>query len=135
MKKKYLFLFLIFFFLLKITVTAQTPPTGQAQTPQTSVEITNPLTSNTFDELLTKIITFLFWIAAPIASLMIIIAAFVLLTGGGDPKKVNQAKNMIIWALVGFIIIFLSLALINFLKAILGVQESTTFLENIKSLL
>jgi len=109
MKKLFFIFFLFFvFFLIKNT---------------NAIVFQNPLTSDEFNSLITNISSFLFWIAAPVASLIIAIAAFIMLTGGGNPEKIKQAKNMIIWALVGLIIIFLSIALVNFLKAILGVRQ------------
>jgi hypothetical protein len=109
--KKIFLLSLFLLFLIYKNIYAQSP------------ELSPILEYNTFEELINHIITFLFWIAAPVASLIIAIAAFIMLTGGGNPEKIKQAKNMIIWALVGLIIIFLSIALVNFLKAILGVRQ------------
>ncbi len=90
---------------------------------ETGVTITNPITSNDFISLLGEIINWLFWIAIPITSLMIVFAAFQLLTSGGDPQKVATAKKMIIWALVGLTIIYLSGALVDLLKNLLGVKK------------
>ncbi|HOW12902.1 MAG TPA: pilin [Candidatus Pacearchaeota archaeon] len=109
--KKIFSLSLFLLFLINNNIYAQSP------------ELSPILEYNTFEDLINHIITFLLWIAVPVASLMIIIAAFIMLTGGGNPEKIKQAKNMIIWALVGLIIIFLSIALVNFLKAILGVRQ------------
>ncbi len=90
---------------------------------ETGVTISNPITSNDFISLLGEIIKWLFWIAIPITSLMIVFAAFQLLTSGGDPQKVATAKKMIIWALVGLTIIYLSGALVDLLKNLLGVKK------------
>lgn len=86
------------------------------------IEIENPLKYESFTELIYNIINFLFYLAIPITSLMIVISAFYFLTSAGDPKKVDTAKKMIIWALVGLIILFLSGAIADLLKKMLGVK-------------
>ncbi len=47
---------------------------------------------------------------------------FVYLTAGSDEGKVANAKKMIIAAIVGFVIIVLAPAIVQFLGALLGVQ-------------
>lgn len=99
------------------------------------IEIPNPLKYNSFEELILNIIQFLFMLAIPVVALIIVIAAFILLTSGGEVKKVEQARNIIIWAIVGLIIIFLSFAIVDFIKKAIGVEEydnSSTIEKTIK---
>ncbi len=93
------------------------------------VKIENPLQWNSFAELLEKIAVFLFKISLPVGSLMIMIAAFYFLTSAGNPEKIEKAKNIIIWALVGIIVLYLSLAIGNLINNVLkSKKESYLFI-------
>ena len=87
-----------------------------------AIEIDNPLTWKSFAELTNSIINYLFYLALAITPLIIVIAGYYLLTSGGDPQKVKKAKDIIIWALVGLVVVFLSAALVSLLKKIIGVK-------------
>lgn len=54
------------------------------------------------------------------ALLFIIIGAFQWITSGGDKGKVESARNHIIAAIIGLVIIVLSLVIMNFVLQILG---------------
>jgi len=86
------------------------------------IEIKNPLEAESFEDLLNTIVTFIFWIAIAIAPIMIMIAAFFLLTAGGDPKRIDTAKQIILWTVIGLAIILLAKGLISVLRQIIGVQ-------------
>ena len=88
------------------------------------VEIENPFGKNsTIWTILDKLINGIFWLSLPVGALMIVIAGFYFLTAGGDPEKVNTAKRIIFWTIVGIIIIFLSKALVTILLYALGVEN------------
>lgn len=53
-------------------------------------------------------------IVALIAIIMLIYGGIRYITSGGDSKKVTDAKNTILYAIIGLIISFLSYAIINF---------------------
>lgn len=74
------------------------------------------------DELITRVTDYLFTIALVLAPAMIVIAAFLFVISGGDPQKIQQAKNMIFWTIIGFTIIMLSKGLISVIKSFLGVK-------------
>lgn len=61
-----------------------------------------------------NIITILSYIVGVAAIIMIIWAGFRYITSGGDSNKVSQAKNTLIYALVGVVIAILAQALVNF---------------------
>ena len=72
-----------------------------------TVQIPNPLVYEKFEFLLDAIITFLaFYLGPPIAAIMLIVAGFYFVTAAGDPAKIEQAKKMIIWTLIGLLILF-----------------------------
>ena len=89
--------------------------------PADQVCICNPLTTERFEDIINNIIDFLFKIIVVLAPLMIVIGGFMFFTSGGDPKKVSQARNLMIWAAVGFAVILLAKGFMALLKSILGI--------------
>ena len=82
----------------------------------------NPLKYNSFGELVKSIINFIFTIALVVVPIVIIVGGFYLVTAGGDPNKVQSAKNIILYAIIGFVVIMLSKGLIEVLKQAMGVK-------------
>ena len=79
--------------------------------------IDNPLNAKNFEELINTIINFIFFASLVIAPLMVVVAGFFLVTSGGDPKRFQTAKDIILYTFVGLLIVFLAKGLIS---AILG---------------
>ncbi|MDP2910087.1 MAG: hypothetical protein Q8N69_03405, partial [bacterium] len=50
----------------------------------------------------------------------IIYAGYLFLFSAGDPEKVRTARHLIIYAIIGIIVVFLSKGIINLLLSILG---------------
>jgi len=76
----------------------------------------NPLRATTFAAVLNTVVNFLFTITLVIAPLTILAAAFMFVTGGGNPERVSQAKKTLIWTVVGLIVIILSKAIVTVIK-------------------
>ena len=87
-----------------------------------AVSIPNPLQHQTFVDLLNAIIDFIFYIAIPITSLMIIIAGLYFITAQGEPEKIQTAKRIITWALIGFLVILCAKGLVKLLGEVIGVN-------------
>jgi len=68
----------------------------------------DPFKNVTFETLIENIINFIFWVAMAIVPILIIVAAFYFLTSGGNPEKINTAKRIIFYTIIGLIIIFLA---------------------------
>jgi hypothetical protein len=83
--------------------------------------ITNPLEADTIEELIEDIIDLLFYIGLAITPIMIVIAAYYFLTSAGDPSKVQIAKRIIFWTVVGMLIILLAKGVISVVRQILSV--------------
>jgi hypothetical protein len=45
---------------------------------------------------------------------MLILGGIKYLTSGGDSKKVTDAKNTVLYAIIGLVVCFLSFAIVNF---------------------
>ncbi len=82
----------------------------------------NPLRVQSFQELIEVVITAIFNIALLIAPLLLIISGFYWLTAAGDPKKVQTAKDIIKYTIIGLIIIIASKGIIAFFKDIFQVR-------------
>lgn len=82
------------------------------------VQIQNPLNYRSFAELLGAVVGFLMKLAIPIATIAIIIGGFYFITAGGNPDKIKVAKQIIIWALIGLIIVLSAWGFIAIIKDI-----------------
>ena len=87
-----------------------------------AITIENPLEAKTFEDLVNAIIHFIFIVAVALAPLMILIGAFYIMSAGGDPKRVETGKKIILYALIGFAIILFAKGLVAILESILGVK-------------
>jgi len=85
------------------------------------IKIENPLGGEdyTFRDFIDKIITFLFNVALAVVPLMVVIAGFYLVTAAGEPARIQTAKNIILYTIVGFVIILLAKGFIALLEQIL----------------
>lgn len=63
------------------------------------------------DTVLTNGLNLLYMIAGIIAVLVIIIAGYMYVTSQGDSAVITKAKNTILYAVIGLIIIFLAFAI------------------------
>lgn len=95
-----------------------------AQTRNDFRDLTLPIvfTSNpdSFLDLLGVIIRFVLFIGGLIAFFYVIYGGFIYLTSGGDPGKASGGQKIIVNAIIGIIIIFISYALVNFLVNRIG---------------
>ena len=105
-KEVVILIILTYSFIAPISVAAQT--------------IVNPLDAESIEELIQDVIDLLFYIGVAIAPIMIIIAAYYFLTSGGDPSKIQTAKNIIFWTAVGLLIILLARGIISVIRQILN---------------
>jgi len=97
-------------------------PPGGGECPEG--QICNPLSTDSFEDLLGAITQFIFTIALALAPVMLIIAGFMFVTSAGDTNRVGTAKKLAIYTLVGLAIILLASGLIKVLQSILGVTTT-----------
>lgn len=83
------------------------------------IVITNPIKATSFGELVGGLLNFLWWIVVALVPLMIVIAGFYFVTAAGDPAKVEKAKGIILYTVIGFFIVLLARGLIELLQRIL----------------
>ncbi len=87
-----------------------------------AVTIDNPLAANSFAELIDAIINIIFYLAMLIAPIMIIVAGFYFVTAAGEPEKINIAKKMILWTLIGLLVVMSAKGFIMLFGEIFGVE-------------
>ena len=65
------------------------------------------------------------YIVGIIAVVMLIIGGIKYVVSGGDSKKVTDAKNTVLYAIIGLVIAFLAFAIVNFVISALPSSESS----------
>ena len=70
--------------------------------------------------ILENIGNWIFVAALLIASIMIIVGATMLLTGGGDPTRVTTAKKLFLWTAIGLALALLSKGVFAAVRSIFG---------------
>ncbi|OIO08480.1 hypothetical protein AUJ35_00135 [Candidatus Falkowbacteria bacterium CG1_02_41_21] len=118
MRKKLILLILPVFFLLFVAFPVLAALNSNDPAAATSVSLTNPLEVagvTTPQQLIGKIISAVLGIIGSVALLMFIFGGLVWMTAGGNEKKVSQGRDILMWAAIGLIIIFISYAAVRFL--------------------
>jgi len=73
-------------------------------------------------EIINTLLLYIFPIAGLILFVLIIASGFQLMTSTGNPETMKKAQQRLLFAVLGFIIIFVSYWLIQILDAILGLN-------------
>lgn len=82
--------------------------------------ITNPLQVNTLGEALDALFNFLFILTLALAPILIIYAAYLILTAAGDAVKINKARQVILWTVIAIAIVLFAKGLPALIKGALG---------------
>ena len=104
-----------------------TPPPPAPQALSFDLNIPNPFNGgiSTLDELFAAIATFLYYIVGPAIVIMIVIAGLIMLFGKGEPNRVNLAKKILLYAIVGLVIILIGTGFRDLLDSILRLGNTT----------
>lgn len=78
-------------------------------------------------DLVSVLIPYFFFFSGTALLLMLILGGFSLLTGGSDPKKIEQGKQRITYAIMGFIIVFAAYWVVQIAGRIFGLKEFDIF--------
>ncbi len=89
-----------------------------------AVELPNPLRAESIAEVIERVIDGLMWVATPLATIMILVAAFQYMTSGGNPENINRAKRTLLWTVIGYGIILVSRGIIEIVQQLLGAPAS-----------
>lgn len=114
MHKLHRFVMPLSFFLLLIAlfvavpVGAQPPPSDQVQVNAIALNFRIP----TFADILTFLVRFFFVIAGLAALIMLLWGALAWVTSGGEKEGVEKARNKIVAAIVGILLVVVALSII-----------------------
>lgn len=79
-----------------------------------------PTSGNGLSGIASKVVNFLSVIVGVVAVIMIIVGGFRYITSGGESGNVSGAKNTLIYAIVGLIIVALAQFIVHFVLSNLG---------------
>ena len=85
-----------------------------------TIDLLPPLTATSFEEVISGIIRFVFQISLVVAPLMIIVGGSLFVTAGGNLERIAQAKKIMVWTVVGFLIVLLARGIVDLIGEILG---------------
>ena len=109
---------------MKLLAQSLTFPGGNAST-----TITGPIGAdthlNSLGDVVTRAIPFIFLFAGVAMLLMLIFGGIGLITGANDPKKLEESKQRITWAIGGFLIVFLAFWIVQIVARMFGLTEFT----------
>ena len=78
-------------------------------------------------QILNNITDFFAALIASLATLMILVAAFMYITSSGDPTKIENAKKTLVWAIVGIVVAFLAYGIVNLVASFLSYKVKNLF--------
>ena len=87
-----------------------------------TIQNANVATLDCIPAVLQNVIVGAFAFAGIIALILIIYAGIRFVTSGGDPKQVEAARKIITYAIIGFLLILLSFAILNLISTVTGVK-------------
>ncbi|MDD2732168.1 MAG: hypothetical protein PHI53_03155 [Candidatus Pacebacteria bacterium] len=66
---------------------------------------------------LDRIISWLGYFVASVAAIFIMIAGYYFITAQGDSDKLGKARNMILYAIIGIVVVVVAVVLADFVKS------------------
>ena len=78
--------------------------------------IENPLNFDTLTDLLIAVSKWLFKIAIPIVTIMILYGAFQMLTAAGNPEQFSKGKRTILYAIIGLVVVLIASGIPDLIK-------------------
>ena len=76
-----------------------------AQSQRVVATFTNPMGTTTFQEVMNRILRYLFWLGIIFYFIAILLGSYHLMTSGGNPRKIELAKKIFIYSTIGFLIV------------------------------
>ena len=82
------------------------------------------LADSNLGKIVTDLLPYVFPLAGIALLLYLLLTGFQFLTSAGDPKKIEQAKEKLTSALVGFIIVFAAYWIVQIVGTVLGLDTT-----------
>ncbi|HOS99321.1 MAG TPA: pilin, partial [bacterium] len=98
--------------------TPQTPsagPSNNEKPVESSLPHFSSLITATPTATIGNVIRTLLGLAGSLTIIMMTYAGILWMTAGGKEKRVTQAKNIIVWTVIGLVLIFTSYTVVNFI--------------------
>ena len=86
---------------------------------QTVISFQNPVGSPNFWVLVNNILNIIFTVTLPIAVVLIIVGAILIVTAAGNERQISFGKNCIIYSLVGLSLVLMSKGIMGLLAYLL----------------
>jgi hypothetical protein len=86
---------------------------------QVTVNITNPIATSDFSVLVSNFLKWILSVAGALTLLMLITGGVFYITSSGNEQKIETAKKMIIWTILGLMLILASYSIIVVLDKVL----------------
>jgi hypothetical protein len=83
-----------------------------------SFTIACPLNLCDIEQTVQRIANVLFTVSIPIFSIMIIVGGFQIMTAGGEEEGLRKGRKTLLYALIGFVVIFFSVTAALIIKSI-----------------
>ncbi|MEA2098435.1 MAG: pilin [Patescibacteria group bacterium] len=83
------------------------------------VEVHNPIKTNDFSELVENFLLWILSVAGALALLMLVAGGVLYVTSSGNEQKIETARKMITWTILGLMLILASYSIIVVLDKIL----------------
>lgn len=104
--------------------TGGTGYTGGTGSGGTTLTLINPLACkgaapNDLVCVANAITTALLQVSIPIVAIMVLIGGFQILTAGGDPEKFKTGRKTIMYAVIGFAVIFVARGVVSIIQSLL----------------
>ncbi len=113
----------ILFLLLNFNLAvSQVLAVTEGGSPSQSFSIEPPTRFDTIEGLIEGIAKWLTIIAAPIATIMILVGAYQILFSAGDPVKVATGRKTILYTIIAYAIILIGWGIASVIKNFLGIQ-------------
>lgn len=95
---------------------------GLWMTAAQAAEFKNPIAAKEFKAVIATITKWAAAIAAPLTTLMVLVAGLLYMTGGGNQDRITKAHRALTWAIIGFAITLLSTVATLLIENILGTK-------------
>ena len=76
-------------------------------------------------DIVSALLVYIFPLAGLLLLVYLIFAGFQYMTSGGDPKKIEMAKQRLTSGIIGFIVVFISYWLVQLVAKVLGLTKIT----------
>lgn len=71
-------------------------------------------------QIVTRIVNWFFTFLMVVVVVMVIASGYIFVTGGGDPGKVTKARQILIYALIGFTVAMIARGIIALVSMVIG---------------